>query len=39
MNKRRITIHLLKGVGGRRQAAELDRVWEVNPSIFAEPIT
>jgi hypothetical protein len=39
MDKRRITIHLLKGVGGRRQAAEIDRVWEVNPSIFAEPIT
>ena len=39
MDRRRITIHLLKGVGGRRQAAELDRVWEVNPSIFAEPIT
>ena len=39
MDRRRITVHLLKGVGGRRQAAELDRVWEVNPSIFAEPIT
>ena len=39
MDRKRITVHLIKGVGGRRQAAELDRVWEVNPSIFAEPIT
>lgn len=39
MDSRRITVYLLKGVGGRRSAAELDRVWEVNPSVFAEPIT
>ena len=39
MDRRRITVHLIKGVGGRRVAAELDRIWEVNPSIFAEPIT
>jgi hypothetical protein len=39
MDARRITLHLLKGVGGRRGAAEVDRVWEVNPSVFAPPIT
>jgi len=39
MDRRRITVHLLKSVGGRRQAAELDRVWEVTPGVFAEPIT
>jgi hypothetical protein len=26
-------------VGGRRTAAEVDRVWEVNPEVFASPIT
>ena len=39
MDARRITLHLLKGVGGRRIAAEVDRVWEVNPGVFAPPIT
>jgi hypothetical protein len=39
MDPRRITLHLLKGVGGRRIAAEVDRVWEVNPGVFAPPIT
>jgi len=39
MDKRRITLHLIKGVGGRRNAAEVDRVWEVTPGIFAPPIT
>jgi hypothetical protein len=39
MDPRRITLHLLKGVGGRRNAAEVDRVWEVNPGVFAPPIT
>ena len=38
MDPRRITIHLLKGVGGRRSNAEVDRVWEVTPGIFAQPI-
>ena len=38
MDPRRITIHLLKGVGGRRNNAEVDRVWEVTPGIFAQPI-
>jgi len=32
-------LHLIKSVGGRRRAAEVDRVWEVPPSIFAPPIT
>ena len=39
MDPRRIAIHLLKGVGGRRRNAEVDRVWEVTPGIFAPPIT
>ena len=39
MDSRRITLHLLKGVGGRRNAAEVDRVWEVTPGVFAPPIT
>ena len=32
-------MHLIKGVGGRRNSAEVDRVWEVTPSIFAPTIT
>ena len=39
MDPRRITLHLLKGVGGRRNNAEVDRVWEVTPGVFAPPIT
>ncbi len=39
MDPRRITIHLVKSVGGRRNNAEVDRVWEVTPGIFAQPIT
>jgi len=39
MDPRRITLHLLRGVGGRRMNAEVDRVWEVTPGIFAPPIT
>ncbi len=39
MDQRRITIHLVKSVGGRRYNAELDRVWEVTPGVFAQPIT
>ncbi len=39
MDSRRITLHLLKGVGGRRVAAEVDRVWEVTPGVFAPPVT
>jgi hypothetical protein len=38
MDERRITIHLIKPVGGRRNNAEVDRVWEVTPGIFASPI-
>ena len=39
MDPRRITIHLLKPVGRRRRNAEVDRVWEVTPGIFSDPIT
>jgi len=39
MDPRRITIHLIRGVGGRIRAAEVDRVWDVTPGVFAPPIT
>lgn len=39
MDPRRITIHLIKNVGGRRRNAEVDRVWAVTPGIFTQPIT
>lgn len=39
MDRRRITLHLLKGVGGRRANAEVDRVWKVTPGIFAPTVT
>jgi len=39
MDSRRITIHLIKSVGGRKRNAEVDRVWEVTPGVFAPPIT
>ena len=39
MDSRRITLFLLKGVGGRRSSAEVDRVWEVTPGVFAPSIT
>ena len=39
MDPRRITIHLVKPVRGRKNNAEVDRVWEVAPAIFAQPIT
>ncbi len=39
MDPRRITLHLIKSVGGRKQNAEVDRVWEVTPGLFAQPIT
>jgi hypothetical protein len=38
-DERRITIHLIKPVGGRRNNAEVDRVWEVTLGIFTKPIT
>lgn len=39
MDPRRITLHLIKGVGGRRNAAEVDRIWDVTPGVFAPAIT
>ena len=39
MDPRRITLHLIKAVGGRRTAAEVDRVWEVTPGVFVPPTT
>ncbi len=39
MDSRRITLHLIKNVGGRRMNAEVDRVWTVTPGIFSPPTT
>ncbi len=39
IDPRRITLYLIKSVGGRRSAAEVDRVWTVTPGIFAPPVT
>jgi hypothetical protein len=39
MDPRRITLHLLKPVGGRRGSAEVDRVWTVTPGLFSPPTT
>ena len=38
MDPRRITIYLVKNVGDRKNRAEVDRVWEVTPSLIAKPI-
>jgi len=38
-DSRRITLYLVKDVGGRRRYAEVDRVWDVTPSVFAPKIT
>jgi len=39
MDPRRITVHLIKPVGGRRQNAEVDRVWEVTPGPLLQSTT
>jgi hypothetical protein len=39
MDSRRITIHLVKPVAGRRFNAEVDRCWSITPSILSKPIT
>lgn len=39
MDPRRITLHLIKSVGGRRSNAEVDRVWTVTPGLFSPPTT
>jgi len=39
MEKRRITLHLLKSVGDRKQNAEVDRVWKVTPGLFSPTVT
>jgi len=39
MDPRRITLHLLKPVGDRKQNAEVDRVWKVTPGLFSPTIT
>ncbi|MGB9693583.1 MAG: hypothetical protein ACPLYF_01930, partial [Fervidobacterium sp.] len=35
MDPRRITIHLIKSIRGRRRNAEVDRVWKVTPGVFS----
>jgi len=39
IDPRRITLHLLKPVGGRKQSAEVDRVWKVTPGLFSPTVT
>jgi hypothetical protein len=39
MDKRRITLKLLKPIGERRQFAEVDRVWTIRPSPISQSIT
>jgi DNA-binding MarR family transcriptional regulator len=39
MDSRRITLHLLKPVGDRKQSAEVDRVWKVTPGLFSPTVT
>lgn len=39
MDPRRITLHLIRGVRGRRNAAEVDRIWEVTPGVFAPSVS
>jgi len=39
IDPRRITLHLLKPVGNRKQSAEVDRVWKVTPGLFSPTVT
>ena len=39
IDPRRITLHLLKPVGERKQSAEVDRVWKVTPRLFSPTVT
>ena len=39
MHPRRITLHLIKNVGDRKSKAEVDRVWEVTPTLFSKSPT
>jgi ASC-1-like (ASCH) protein len=39
MDSRRITLHLMKQVGDRKQNAEVDRVWKVTPGLFSPTVT
>ncbi|MEM3751338.1 MAG: hypothetical protein QXM65_00060 [Candidatus Bathyarchaeia archaeon] len=39
MDPKRITIHLIKSVGGRKNNAEVDRVWDVTPAPLLQPTT
>lgn len=39
MDPRRITIHLMKPVGGRKHNAEVDRVWEATPGPLLNATT
>jgi hypothetical protein len=39
MDKRRITLKLLKPIGERKLFAEVDRVWTIRPSPISQPVT
>jgi hypothetical protein len=36
---RRIILHLIKSVGGRRRNAEVDRIWSIKPSPYSPEVT
>jgi hypothetical protein len=38
MDKRRITLKLLKPIGDRKLFAEVDRVWTIQPSPISQPV-
>jgi len=38
IDPRRITLHLLKPIGCRKQSAEVDRVWKVTPGLFSPTV-
>lgn len=39
IDDKRIILHLTRPVGGRRNNAEIDRVWKVKPSLFSPEVT
>jgi hypothetical protein len=39
MDPRRITLHLVKSVGSRKNSAEVDRVWSVSMGLLLKPVT
>ena len=38
MDPRRITLHIVKSVGARKNSAEVNRVWSVSMGLLVEPV-